>query len=90
MPKSMRILYRDALKAATASIPDIARESDYSLPTIQSYLYQRAPSPEAVRRLADALQARAEKLWTYAERLREALGDEAAVRKRPRRRRVRP
>ena len=89
MAKGIRRLYRDAVEAARASIPDIARECGYSLPTVQQYLYQRTPSPEAVRRLADALEARAGRLLEHARRLRKAAGgdDHRAVPASPSRRR---
>ncbi len=67
--------YRHAVYAATASIADLAREAGYARPTIEMYLYQRPPSADAGRALADALQRRATRLAKLAEQLRAAAGE---------------
>ena len=83
-------VFRGAVRYATATVKQIAEESNRSRVTFDKYLNERPPSVESVRALADALQARGEKLIEYAERLRKATGDEDAGTPRPpRRRRVR-
>ena len=76
MGKSITRIYRKAVRAATASISDIAEESGYATPTVEMYLYQRPPSVKAVLKLADALEVRAERLLEHARRLREAADGE--------------
>jgi transposase len=67
--------YRDAIYAATASIADLAREAGYARPTVEMYLYQRPPSADAGRALADALQRRAARLARLADQLRAAAAE---------------
>ncbi len=83
--------YRTAIRAATASIADLATEAGYSKPGVETYLYYRAPSRRAALALADALESRAERLVDYARKLREAAGDErdTDAASQPRRRRAR-
>lgn len=75
MTRSLTRTYRDAIRAATASIADVAAWSGYATPTVETYLYLRRPSRKAALALADALEARAERLRAWAARLRGAAGD---------------
>lgn len=69
--------YREALRAATATVGDLARECGYTRNLFDRYLNRRPPSHAAVRALADALDARGERLHEHAERLRAVLRQEA-------------
>ena len=90
MKKHTTRLYREAVRATKATLGTVARESGYARPTLDSYMREKPPSRAAVLALADALDARAERLTDYAARLRAVVGDETAAERRPpRRRRVR-
>lgn len=75
MTKNLTQLYRNAVRAACASVGTIAEEAGYSRASVQMYQYQRPPSTKAALRLAEALRKRAEKLTDYADRLEEATGE---------------
>ncbi len=77
MRKNATRLFRQAVRAATASVRLIAEEAGYSRPTFDKYLNERPPTRPAVLALADALESRAQQLRDYADRLREAAGDDA-------------
>lgn len=65
--------FRKALREATdCSVETVARAAGYSRTLFDRYLNRTAPSTEAVRALADALETRAERLRDHARRLREA------------------
>lgn len=68
--------FRQALREATASVGDIARECGYTRNLFDRYLNRRPPSRAAVEALADALERRGEQLHEQAEQLREALQEE--------------
>ena len=70
--------FRNAVRFASASISDIAKESGYAHVTFDKYLNERHPSRGAAVALAAALDKRAERLKTMAERLRQAT-DEGSV-----------
>jgi hypothetical protein len=76
MNASVTRLFRQAVRYATATVKDIAEESDRARVTFDKYLNERPPSMEAARALANALENRGRMLLQYAERLREAAGDE--------------
>ncbi len=82
--------YRAAIRAATCSIADLAREAGYSKPWVEAGLYHRAPSKAVALAIADALEARAERLVERAWKLREAAGEQpGGAGRASRRRRVR-
>ncbi len=64
--------FREALRAASASIGELAREAGYSRVTFDTYLHRRDPSRKAALALADALERRGERYIEVARRLREA------------------
>ena len=66
------------MQAGRATIQQLAREAGYSPVMFDLYKNKRPVSPGVVLGLADALEARAKKFVTYAERLREATGEERA------------
>jgi hypothetical protein len=76
MVGSITRLFRSALRRATPTVGDIARQAGYSRITFDLYLNRRPPSRKAVLSLAAALERRAELLANNAARLREAI-DEA-------------
>ena len=76
MRKNATRLFRQAVRAATASVKSVAEESGYTRVTFDKYLNERSPTEPALSALADALEARAERLADYAERLRAAVGDQ--------------
>jgi hypothetical protein len=75
MKKNTTRLYREAVRATKATLGTVARESGYARPTLDSYMREKPPSRAAVLKLADALEARADRLADYAARLREAAGE---------------
>ena len=76
MEGSITRLFRAAIRRATPTVGDIARQAGYSRITFDLYLNRRPPSRKAVLSLAAALERRAELLANNAARLREAI-DEA-------------
>ena len=69
--------FRAAVRETVISIRGLAEEVGYSPVTLDTYLNRRPPSGEAARKLAKALEARAERLKVHAERLREVVEDDA-------------
>ena len=78
MEKGTIRLYRNALRYAAASIPSIAADMEYHRNTLDGYLNQRTPSPEAVRRLVGWLREHGARFLDYADRLEAAAGEEKA------------
>jgi len=72
-------LFRGALRRATPTVGDIARQAGYSRITFDLYLNRRPPSRKAVLSLAAALERRAELLANNAARLREAIDEAPGV-----------
>lgn len=73
-------LFRDALREATdCSVETIAREAGFSRSSFDTYLNRRPPSTAAIRALAEVLEARAERMQSDAEELREASGEAGAA-----------
>ncbi len=91
MKRNTTRLWREAVQAARATIQQLAREAGYSPVMFDLYRRERPVSQAVVLALADALDARAKRFVTYAERLREAAGDSGhtAAAPKPRRRHVR-
>ena len=92
MRKNVTRLFRQAVRAATASVKSIAEEAGYTRVTFDKYLNERPPTEPAIKALAVALDARAAKLSDYAQRLRGAVGEQPghpAAPPKPRRRHVR-
>ncbi len=93
MRKNVTRLFRQAVRAATASVKSIAEEAGYTRVTFDKYLNERPPTEPAVAALADALDERAAVLSDYARRLRGAVGEQpkghTAAPPKPRRRHVR-
>ncbi len=75
MDRTLTRLWREAVRYAAATVKQIAEESGRKRVTFDKYLNERPPSWESVIALADALDARAERLIGYAKRLREAAGE---------------
>ena len=75
MRKNSTRLFRQAVRAATASVKSIAGEAGYTRVTFDKYLNERPPTEPALSALADALEARAERLAEHAERLRGVVGE---------------
>jgi len=69
--------FRTALRFASASIGQLAKESGYAHVTFDKYLNERPPTKPAALALAKALELRAAKLMEHASRLREAVGDQS-------------
>lgn len=72
--------FREAVRYATATVETLAAEAGYAKPTIENYLYHRAPSPAACEALAKALDRRADQLVRWARRLRKAAGSQGGKR----------
>ena len=93
MKRNTTRLWRKAVQAARATIQQLAREAGYSPVMFDLYRNKRPVSQGVVLALADALEARAKKFVTYAERLRAVAGEEraghSAAPSKPRRRHVR-
>ena len=79
MSERMTGCFRTALRYATPSIEEIAREAGYSRIMFDIYLNRRPPSRQAALALAQALEARAANLVRDAHVLREAAGEEGGV-----------
>ena len=77
MVKRLTPTFRNALRYAAVSQAKLAEEAGYSRVTFSQYLKLRRPTRPAALALADALDARAERLRRYAVELREAAGDGA-------------
>jgi transcriptional regulator with XRE-family HTH domain len=65
--------YRSAIRRATLSIAQLARQMGSHRNTVSMYLYERPPSAAAVRRLVDWLRDQAQALSTYADALEAEL-----------------
>lgn len=64
---------RDALRAATPSMRDLAEETGIVYSTLRAWSAgNRTPSPEGLRRLADELDRRGSELGELAGDLRDA------------------
>lgn len=72
MTKFITASFRNAVRYASASISDIAKESGYAHVTFDKYLNERPPSRLAAVALAAALDRRAARLRKMAARLRKA------------------
>ena len=77
MTKFTTVAFRNALRFAAVSVGGLAEEAGYSPVTWDLYLNRRPPSRGAAFALAAALEQRAQRLRSHAERLRAAAEDEA-------------
>ncbi len=85
--KTIRRVVRDAVKAATASVPKLAKEAGLAETTIRLWMTKgknpRNPRPESLQALAAVLRKRAERIARAADEL-----EDAAQRQRARKRRT--
>ncbi len=88
MKKTIERVVRAAVKAATASVPKLAKEAGLAEMTIRLWMTKgktptKNPRPESLEALASVLRKRAERIARAADEL-----EDAAERQRARRRRT--
>ena len=77
MTKTVTVAFRNALRFAAVSITSLAKEAGYSPITFDTYVNRQAPTARAAIKLAEALDERAARLQEHAQKLRDAVPDEA-------------
>ena len=88
MKKTIQRVVRDAVMAATASVPKLAEEAGLAEMTIRLWMTKgktptKNPRPESLQAFASALRKRAERIARAADEL-----EDAAERQRARKRRT--
>ena len=79
MTTRLTTLFRNAARYAMPNATALAAEANYARRTLDMYLNRRPPSQDIATALAEALEARGDRLRLYAEQLREAAGEAGGV-----------